>query len=415
MGLFSKRAAIPPPGNPIDTSRRGGRVHIRTDGRDVLENTPDGWEVDAPWLWWTGPAGGDGTGGPFGLPLSTEDPTGFTTMAAVGRCTSIICDTIADLPWYVRRGTYERLPTPDWIADPQMLRADQRIVDPSTLWDARLSAVEFWGQWICSALWWGDGYVYVPVRDENGAPKPPLWILHPHDVTIEGGGYWVGETPLPSNSVIHLRGMLPYWDAHGKGVIGTCGAELGLASLVRQYASGVFVSGVPAGYLKSTQPSMDAEGAAKLKAAWLAQHGGAKRSIAVLNSTTEFHPISISPVDAQLNSAREWSLRDIAMAFNIPPYKLGVPGDSSTYANVESRNRELVSETLMPFIRRCESSLEAQLPRGTTLRVSTEGLLRADTATRYKAYKEGLDGGWLTIDEVRAIEDLPPLETEGVQ
>ena len=71
------------------------------------------------------------------------------------------------------------------------------------------------------------------------------------------------------------------------------GAELGLMSLVRQYASGVFQSGVPAGYLKSTQPSMTQEQATQLKAAWLAQHGNAKRSIAVLNATTDFTPISI--------------------------------------------------------------------------------------------------------------------------
>ena len=36
-----------------------------------------------------------------------------------------------------------------------------------------LSAVEFWANWIVAALWFGDGYLYVPVRDEAGAPKPP--------------------------------------------------------------------------------------------------------------------------------------------------------------------------------------------------------------------------------------------------
>ena len=231
MGIFSKRAAVP--GNPIESPRGGGRVHARTDGRDVLLNSPDGWETDAPWLWWTGPAGGDGTGGPFGMPLSMQDPTGITSMAAVQLCTSRIVDTIAGLPWYVRRGEWERLPTPDWIADPQMLRVDQRIVDPATLWDARLSSVEFWAQWICAALWFGDGYIYVPVRDETGQPKPPLWQFHPFEVRIDGGTYWIGEVPLPSHSVIHLRGQVPYWDGHGRGVITTCGAELGLAATVR--------------------------------------------------------------------------------------------------------------------------------------------------------------------------------------
>lgn len=415
MSIFSKRAAAPVPGgDPIESPRRGGQVHVRTDGRDVLVNSPDGWEQDAPWLWWTGPAGGDGTGGPFGMPLSTSDPTGTASMAAVSRCTSIICDTISGLPWYVRRGEYERLPVPDWIADPQANRPDARIVNPATLWETRLSAVEFWAQWICAALWFGDGYVYAPVRDGDGAPKPPLWQFHPTEVRQDAGSYWIGEHRLEPGSVMHLRGMVPYWDGHGRGVITVHGAELALAATVRAYAGGVFTTGVPAGYLKSSQPSMNSEQAQALKAAWLAQHGGVTRSIAVLNATTEFHPVSISPVDAQLASAREWSLRDVAMAFGVPAYMLGVPGDSSTYANVESRMIELVRFTLMPWIRRIESELEAQLPRGTTLVVSTDGLQRADTATRFAAYKSALDAGWLTVDEIRALEDRGPLDQGGV-
>lgn len=410
-GLF-KRAASVPPGDPIRSPREGTRVHTATDGRDLLVNTPDGWEIDAPGLWWLGPAGGDGTGGPFGNPPpgAAYGLSGLTALPAVNRCTSIICDTIAGLPWQVVRGDWERLPTPDWIADPQALRQDARIVSADLLTAIRLSAVEFWANWIVAALWLGDGYVYAPVRDADGAPKPPLWQLNPSDVTIEDGSYWVGDIPLPLGSIIHLRGDAPYLDGHGRGVITEQGAALGLAATVSAYASGVFSSGVPAGYLKSSAPSMTQDDADNLKARWLAQHGGAKRSIAILNATTDFHAVSISPVDAQLASAREWSLRDIALAFGVPAYMVGVPGDSSTYANVESRMIELRTFTLLKWERRVESVLDAQLPRGTGLRIRSDALLRADTATRYKSYKDALDAGWLTVDEVRALEDLAPLE-----
>ena len=96
------------------------------------------------------------------------------------RCTSLICDTISGLPWQVFRGDYDQLPTPDWILDPQALRPDVRIVDPSTLLEVRLSAVEFWANWIVAALWFGDGYLYVPVRDVDRCSEtaalaaPPL-------------------------------------------------------------------------------------------------------------------------------------------------------------------------------------------------------------------------------------------------
>lgn len=393
----------------------GARVHTATDGRDVLINDPDGWEVDRPYLWWLGPAGGDGSGGPYGNPLVPGGPVyGATALPAVTRCTSLICDTIAGLPWHVVRGEWEQLATPDWIADPQAQRIDGRVVGDSTaLFDCRLSAMEFWTQWIAAALWLGDGYVYVPVRDNASAPKPPLWQLHPHDVRIDGGTYWVGDVPLPSNSVLHLRGLAPYYSGHGRGVLTVHGAELGLAAALRSYAAGVFTSGVPAGYLKSTQPNMTAEAAQQLKDRWLAQHGGAKRSIAVLNATTDFHAVSISPVDAQLAATRQWALSDVALAFGVPAYMLGVPGDSSTYANVESRMIELRQFTLLPWQRRIESTLSAQLPRGTNLKIRTDGLLRADTATRMSAYKTGIEIGIYTVDEARALEDRPPLGGDG--
>ena len=404
------------PGNPIRSPREpGGILRTATDGRDILLNDPDGWEVDQPWLWWTGPAGSDGTGGPFGNPPPGADGSALlTSLPAVTRCTSIICDTIAGLPWQVFRG-FEQLPTPEWVGDPQGLRPDQRIVDPATLDEVRLSAVEFWTQWIVAALWFGDGFVYAPVRDATtGAPKPPLWQLHPYDVEVRDGSYWVGDVPLPAGSVIQLRGQAPYWNGHGRGVLTNHGMDLGLAATIRTYASGVYTTGVPAGYLKSSQPNMTADQAQNLKAAWLAQHGGAKRSIAVLNATTEFHPISISPVDAQLDASRTWGLRDVALAFGVPAYMLGVPGDSSTYANIESRMIELRTFTLLPWQRRIESVLDAQLPRGTELKIRSDGLLRADTNTRYGAYQTALAAGWLTVNEVRAIEDLPPLTSEGV-
>lgn len=384
------------------------RVLTATDGRDMLRNSPDGWEVDQPWLWWSGPDGSDGTGGPWGNPPpGANGAAGLTSIPAVTRCTSIICDTIAGLPWRVLRG-WQQLTTPEWINDPQALRLDGRVVG-ARVDEVRLSAVEFWAQFLTSALWFGDGFVYVPVRDATGAPKPPIWQLNPHDVDVRDGTYWVADTPLPVGSVIHLRGEPPYSGGRGTGVIDRHGLDLQLAATVRQFAAGAYGSGVPAGYLKVNAPQLTQPQADDLKATWMRQHGGARRSIAVLNATTEFHPITLSPIDAQLDRSREWSLRDVALAFGVPPYMLGIPGDQSTYANVESRMIELRTFTLLPWIRRLESVLDAQFPRGTEVKIATDGTLRADTATRYAAYEVGLRSGFLTVDEVRAMEDRPPL------
>lgn len=399
--------------NDREISERAPRPRMltATDGRDILWNDPAGWEVQQPWLWWIDPPNGS-------EPVFGNPPPGangnyrYVSIPAVTRCTTIICDTIAGLPWQVYKG-WDRQATPQWISDPQNLRQDGRIA-ANGVDEVRLSAVEFWTEFIVSALWFGDGYVYVPTRNVDGAPSGNLWNLNPSKVTIEAGRYWIDglDEPLPPGAIIHLRGSPPYVDGHGQGVMSRHGLDLALAAEVRAYAAGQYHSGIPYGYLKSTQPRMDSAQAQTLKEKWLEQHGGTQRGIAVLNAATEFVPLAISPIDAQLTQAREWSLRDIAMAFGVPSYMLGIPGDSATYANVESRMIELRMFTLLPWIRRIESTLDAQFPRGTELKVQSAGLERADTMTRANAYKVFLDAGVYTRDEVRAFENLPPLGSE---
>jgi HK97 family phage portal protein len=385
-------------------------VHTATDyGRDILINTPDGWEADQQFLWWVDGPGGGASNGFGNPPPDARSIGGASAIPAVMRCTSLIADTIAGLPWRVYRG-FEQMPTPRWVTDPQGLRPDGRIPGYGSINADAKSHVEFYAQWIVSALWFGDGLIWTPRgRDDTGQPIPPFYLLNPLDLDFHDGDWYAGESRLDPAELIHLRGEPPYDSGKSDGVIQRFGADLGLAGALRNYASGVFSSGIPAGYLKVNAPQITDAQALTLKSKWLAQHGGPKRSIAVLNATTEFHPIAISPVDSQLDMAKVWSLRDIALMFGVPAYMLGVPGDSSTYANVESRMTELRTFTLLPWIRRIEAAMDSLFPAGTELKIITDGTLRADTSTRYAAYETALRSGWLTVDEVRALEDRPPL------
>lgn len=387
---------------------RSVKTFTATDyGRDILNNSPDGWEYDQQYLWWLGPGGGENAYG--NPPPDARMQPGASAIPALMRCTSLIADTIAGLPWRVYRG-YDQQPIPRWISDPQLTRPDGRIGGAAPPIPNAKTTVELRAEWITSALWFGDGFLWAPRgRGADGQLQAPLWVLNPTDVDFKEGRYWIGEAQLDMSEVVHLRGEPPYGNGMGEGVITRYGADLGLAASIRSYATGIFQSGIPAGYLKLTAPNPTQPQVDDVKARWLAQHGGTRRSIAVLNATTEFHPISISPIDAQLGDARDWSLRDIALMCGVPAYMLGAPGDSSTYANVESRMTELRTFTLLPWIRRIESALDAEFPAGTEVKIATEGTLRADTSTRYEAYSTALASGWLTVDEVRALEDRPPL------
>jgi phage portal protein BeeE len=399
----------------------GPAVHVRgaTDGRDMIVNDPGGWEVDQPWLWWDGPAGGDGTGGPLGNP-----PPGAllpdALPAAVTRCTSIVADTLAGMPWKVRRGR-ERLPEPDWITDPQATRRDQRIYGGAVP-DTRRSAVEFRAWSITSMLWLGESIWYVPNRNDDGSPAPPIWQLNPGLIGEEDGSYFApavdefagdgggaGPYYFEPGELIVIRGLLRD-GPRGIGVLQAHWLDLALAGEVRGYGYNMLRAGVPNGYLKVNAPNLTKDKARELQDDWMTAHGGRRKKIAVLNATTDFHAISLDPQALQLAQMRDYSTLDIALIFGVPPYMLGITQSRDTYANVESRMIELSQFTLLPWARRIESALDSEFARGTELKIAMDALRRADTATRYAAHKIGLDAGFLTVEEVRDLEDLPPME-----
>jgi phage portal protein BeeE len=416
------------PGRDVDVRSPSVRVLTATDGRDMLHNDPDGWEVDQPWLWWCGPAGGDGTGGPLGNPPPGAGMPGRIP-AAVTRCTSLICDTIAGLPWQVRRGL-DRLDTPPWIADPQLLRRDERI-DGGPVPATRRSVVEFRSYLLKSMLWRGEGMIYVPNRNADDSPAPPLWQLNPDLIAEDGGRYYVpGGNPVSPDlgeyaevradyefapgELIVVRGTLDD-GPRGLGVLGAHFWELALAGLIPTFAFNMLRRGVPAGYLKVNAPQLTEPKAKELQRNWMGAHGGLGRKIAVLNATTEFHALTMDPAALQLAQMRDYATQDVALVFGVPPYMLGLSGSGTrdTYANVESRMIELSQFTLLPWTRRVEATYDAELPRGTDMKINMDGLRRADTKTRYESHRIALGGNggiaWMTPDEIREIEDRPPL------
>lgn len=395
-----------------------------TESKDVLLNSPDGWVIERPQLFYLdptyGPEGGGGKpndGGTWSStgPLGGYDPNVASALAipAVARATNIVVDPVVSVSWEVYKGDMRessQIDTPLWLTDPQNANLDGRI--PGLGIQAPLTALEFWGQWIMSALLIGDGFVYAPRRGVDGQPLAPMFLLNPDTVEIVAGGYKVGNATdfmvVPYEDVIHLRAPGPLVKGRGNGVLRRHGGSMAMATQVQRYASSTLRSGIPSGYLKVESPNYTKEEAEELKAGWMAAHGGSQRSIAVLNSTTTFTPIMYSPVDLELVGMNKWSLLDIALAFGVEPYMLGVSGDTSTYSNVESKVKANRA-TSWVWGRRIEEVINAQMPRGQFLKIALDELLKADTKDRYAAYSVALTAGWMTRDEVRASENMDPL------
>src|SRR6266568_9481263 len=92
------------------------------------------------------------------------------------------------------------------------------------------------------------------------------------------------------------------------------------------------------------------------------------------------------------------------MVFGVPPEMVAaaVAGQSVTYSNIETKPLALLKFGVGPWLVGLQAGLDDLLPGGIVGRFDPAGLLRADLKTRCESYQIAIDGGWLTVDEVRA-------------
>lgn len=120
-----------------------------------------------------------------------------------------------------------------------------------------------------------------------------------------------------------------------------------------------------------------------------------------------------TPQQLQLVEARNHAVLDISRAAGLDPEDLSsvVEGTSRTYQNSEQRRLDLIDFTLMPYLSAVQDRLSMNdiVPRGVFAKFRVGAFARADTKSRFEAYKIGLECKFMTIDEVRRMEDWPDL------
>jgi phage portal protein BeeE len=88
----------------------------------------------------------------------------------------------------------------------------------------------------------------------------------------------------------------------------------------------------------------------------------------------------------------------------------------STYSNIEVQGTEFVQHCLLPHLKRWESAIARDLivdDETYFAEHSVSGLLRGDHASRSAYYVSALQNGWMTINEIRELENLNPIGPEG--
>lgn len=326
-------------------------------------------------------------------------------IGTVYACVRLISDSISTLPVApYRRINGERVPVfprPSWIEFP----------------DFGVTINDHFQQVLLSLLIDGNAFVRV-IRDDNGVAG--LVVLNPQHVHIarDGEGRVIyrlvnSDEPIRDNDMIHIPDMRKPGQLRGESRIELLKQTLGLAKALEEFAERFFGQGATTSGIIEFPGNLTKEQAKNVVDGFDVKHKGLRNAHrpGLLSGGATFKKTGVDPDAAQMLDSRRLSVEEVARIFRCPPSMIGVttPGAMS-YASVEANAIHFVTHTLRPYIVKLENAYKKLLPEGVFLRFNVEGLLRGDSQTRSAVYSSGLQSGYLSINDVRKLEDMTAVD-----
>ncbi len=337
----------------------------------------------------------------------------------VWSCVRLISGTIATLGWHIIKldvdGTKER------VNGTPIAAAVDRVLNMQA--NPEMTAFSWRETALAHALLTGNHYSEIE-RDRMGRVLA-LWPIAPervypfrdevtgelfYKVALEYGSMAI----LESRNVLHIKGL--GWDGlTGVSVVGMARRSIGAGLAMDEYAANFYQNGTHMGIVLQHPKTLSETARQNLKKDLIEKYSGPGNAFRPLitEEGMTLNKLTMSMADAQFIESRKFQLGDIARWFGVPLHKIAEL-DRSTNNNIEHQSIEFVQDALLPWCRRCEQEVDVKLfgraARGSMFtRLNIDTLLRGDMKSRNMAYKIGRDGGWLSANDIRRMENLDPI------
>lgn len=322
------------------------------------------------------------------------------SLVPVSRAISVLETALMQIPVNVHRDS-SKIASPAWLDYPDV--------------ENNVSQSEWLGTTLFHMATTGNAFWLIQ-RNPRGIVN--IKNIHPSNIsasTDQNGivYYQIGGNKYTSRDIVHIKlWKRPEVNALlGEGPIQRHKSTLRAAIDLRDYADNWFrTAAVPTGTLSTTE-FLSAEVAKENKKAFVESQQ--ERSIAVLSSGLKYESIALSPEQAQFLENQKFVTRQIANMFGVPAMYMGmsIEGQGMTYVNGNEDRIKLYEDGLQQYIVRIEQAITDLLPRGQHAEFNLTEFLRPSQKTRYEAYAIGLSNKFLTLEEIREMEDMPPLNS----
>lgn len=139
------------------------------------------------------------------------------------------------------------------------------------------------------------------------------------------------------------------------------------------------------------------------------------RSVVVLEGGLTATHFQGQTVNSDVLDVERITRNRVATVYNLPAFFLGDYSGVS-YSSTEQLMLTFLQMTILPIVRQWEEEFNRKLltdadrAQGYEFRFDTSQFYRADMATMANRYQIGIRGGWMTPNEARRNEGLPPNE-----
>lgn len=338
-------------------------------------------------------------------------------LSAVFACVQALSESTACLPLHV----YKKLPNGD-----RQRADDHPLARVLRRPNAHQSGLDFREQMTAAVLLHGNAYAQI---ESNGVGEiVALNPLHPVSVNIvklPSGrhAYEISEddgklSRLLETEVLHLRDRSEPGSIIGKSRISIARDTVGLGLSLRQHGESTFRNGARISGVLQTDKSLTREQLGDLSKSWRSQFSGAENvgRTAILENGLKYQPMAMSLADAEWLAAQQFSVEEICRIFRVPPTMVGDLRHGN-YSNTAELGSQFVRYSLQRWIAMWEAEITRSLLHSSeqgaiNAEHSVEGLLRGNPEARAGFYASGISAGWLTVNEVRKLENLPTLTDE---
>lgn len=351
---------------------------------------------------------------PSSLVAAPMSPDIALQISTVYACARLLAGTVSSLPLMVFK---------------EDSRGNRKVDRGSRLWtilhdqpNAVMTASDFWQAMILQWALRGNAYAQI-MRDSVG-DVISLWPLSSDQMTVfsdKQTGRLVyqyvrdSETyDLTPDQVLHIKDI-------GTGILGFSKLEFMGSSVQEAMATQKYTMqnaqnfGRPSGILTVDHVLDRKKGQHDLIGRALGNFKSESGKMIVLEADMKFQQVALTPEQSQLLESRKYGVEEICRWFGVPPVLIGASGATTWGSGIAEIVSGFHKFTLNPLLKSIEQALESRILRSeergsVVIEFNLDAFFRGDLQSRYAAYATAVQNGFKTRNEVRALENDPPIE-----